>query len=224
MTSSAIRVWDLPTRLFHWCLAGLCIAMMITGELGALKWHMRLGPVVLVLIVFRLVWGWVGSSTARFAFFVKGPAAIRDYLHRVRSGQDWPGIGHNPLGALSVLALLFLPTAMVLTGLFTTDDIFNDAPLVPLVSHHMVKLLSGFHRVGAGVVQGLVGLHLAAIAYYYWGKGENLVLPMITGRKHASAISVLSLRWTHPAWAVPILAVAAVWVWGVLAWITPAAE
>ena len=218
------RLWDLPTRLFHWSLAGLCLTLMITGQLGALKWHMLLGPAALVLVLFRLGWGLVGSSTARFAFFLKGPAAIVDYLRHVRSGQSWPGIGHNPLGAVSVLAMLTMPVVMVLTGLFTTDDIFTDAPLVPLVSHSVVKLLSGFHRVGALLVQALVGLHLAAIAYYYWAKGDNLVVPMIKGHKASDAVPTVALSWTNPIWALPILAAAAGLVWGILFWITPIPE
>ncbi len=176
--SRKIPVWDLPIRLFHWSLAVLFTLSWASGRLGKLDIHMKVGAVVLSLLLFRLAWGVIGSPTARFARFVGGPGRVLAYLR----GQ-WSGIGHNPLGALSVVAMLGLLLAQASFGLFATDDIATDGPFAWMVSSAATKRLSALHRQGAWLLLGLVALHLSAIIFYRIKTGENLVAPMISGVK-----------------------------------------
>ncbi|MGA1382589.1 MAG: cytochrome b/b6 domain-containing protein [Burkholderiaceae bacterium] len=178
-----VRVWDLPTRLFHWLLLAGVTTSFITVKLGgnAMIWHGRAGTFVLSLLVFRVLWGFIGSPTARFANFVKGPKAIWLYLRGV--SPKHLTLGHNPLGALSVVALLGLFLFQALTGLGTSDDIFFDGPLVQTLSSDTVSLLTSLHKSTEPFLLGLIALHLAAIAFYRLVKKTNLVRPMITGAK-----------------------------------------
>lgn len=175
-----IRVWDAPLRLFHWLLALAVSAAFVSGQIGGnlMEWHGRAGLFILGLIVFRLVWGLVGSTHARFASFLPTPARLRAYLK-----GEWRGVGHNPLGALSVFGLLALLLLQAGTGLFANDDIAFHGPLARLVSEALGDRLSSFHHLGANVVMLLVALHLAAIVFYVRVKKDNLLRPMITGRK-----------------------------------------
>jgi cytochrome b len=181
------RVWDLPTRLFHWLLVAGIAAAVITGELGGnlIDWHGRAGLFVLGLVTFRLVWGFVGSSTARFASFVRGPAAIKAYLR-----GEWRGIGHNPLGALAVLGLLLLTAAQVGTGLFANDDIAFQGPLADLVSKEWSDQSRALHALVFNGLAGLVLLHVAAIIFYVRVKRQDLLKPMLTGWKAVPAEAV----------------------------------
>lgn len=171
-----IRLWDLPLRLFHWALAVAVAAAFVTAKVGWLEAHALCGLAVLGLLVFRLAWGFVGSSYARFVQFVRGPRALRAYLR----GQ-WQGAGHNPLGALSVLAMLAVLLAQVLTGLVATDDSGFYGPLAALVDRETTDLASSLHRLQEVAVMLLVLLHVAAILFHRV-RGENLVTPMLTGR------------------------------------------
>lgn len=175
-----IRVWDLPTRIFHWTLVSLVTAAMISGFIGgpAMEWHGRFGIGIAGLLVFRIVWGFAGSTYARFAQFVRGPAEIREYLR-----GRWKGVGHNPLGALSVLAMLAVLAAQVGTGLAGNDDIAFNGPLYALVSGELSSRLTSLHRLNVWVVLALIALHVAAIGLYAHVRKENLVLPMLRGWK-----------------------------------------
>ena len=174
------RLWDLPTRVFHWALVLCVIAAFITVNVGgnAMVWHGRIGVAVVGLLVFRLVWGFAGSTYARFAQFVRGPRAIRDYL----KGR-WHGEGHNPLGALSVLALLGTLIVLVATGLFANDDIAFEGPLYALAGKELSDRVVGIHRLIEPLIMLLVFAHLAAIVFYTRIKKQDLVKPMITGWK-----------------------------------------
>ena len=180
---AAVRVWDLPTRLFHWSLVVLVGCSVVTAKVGGLwlDWHMRSGYAILALIVFRLLWGIAGSRHARLAHFVRGPRVVLDYL-RGRHLHD--GAGHNPLGALSVVAILAVLLVQAGTGLFSNDGSFTEGPLARLVSRATGELLSSIHRWGEPAVYGIAALHLAAIAYYFVVRREDLVGPMITGDRH----------------------------------------
>lgn len=178
-----IRIWDLPTRLFHWALVVLIPALWWTGEEHLYDWHFLLGEIVLGLLLFRLFWGLFGSSTARFAGFVKGPRAILAYLR----GRRPAGVGHNPLGALSVLALLFLLANVVGLGLFATDeDGLAPAPLSHLISYDSARILTERHEQLFWILVAFIGLHVAAILFYLIARQDNLVTPMITGRRKAA--------------------------------------
>lgn len=184
MSERVIKVWDLPVRLFHWLLLALVVAAVISVKIGgnAMEWHGRFGHLIVGLIVFRIVWGLIGSRTARFASFVRGPSAIRDYL----VGR-WAGVGHNPLGALSALALLGLIAFQAGSGLFSHDDVAFSGPMSAMVSGDTVSWLSGWHRSTEWYIYGLVGLHVAAVLFYSLVKKDRLVGPMITGRKAVPA-------------------------------------
>jgi cytochrome b len=176
-----IRVWDLPTRLFHWLLVAAVVALVVTGNLGGswMTWHMRLGYAVFALLLFRVVWGFLGGRWSRFAHFVPTPRQLLVYL---RDGERTHRVGHNPLGALSVLALLSVLFAQVGTGLFSDDEIAFTGPLTTLVSSDTVSLASWYHAdVGKLLLLGLVALHVSAIAYHRLFKKQPLVRAMVTG-------------------------------------------
>jgi len=180
MNEPKFRLWDLPTRLFHWSLVLAVAAAIISGQLGGnlIDWHGRIGLFIVGLIVFRLVWGLVGSTYARFLQFFPTPAKIRAYLR-----GEWHGEGHNPLGALSVFGLLGLLTAQVSMGLFANDDIAFVGPLFDLVSKSMSNRLSGIHHLLSNVIYLLIAMHIGAIAFYGHVKQQKLVKPMLTGWK-----------------------------------------
>lgn len=170
-------VWDLPVRLVHWLLAGLVAFSWWSVHNNHTDWHIWSGCGILALLVFRILWGFIGSSTARFATFVRGPRALHDYVRGSRVG-----IGHNPLGALSVLALLTALLVQVGLGLVSQDeDGISMGPLAHFVSSETSDQARHVHALWFNVVLGLIGLHLAAILVYRL-RGEKLTLPMITGR------------------------------------------
>ncbi|MCU0957792.1 MAG: cytochrome b/b6 domain-containing protein [Hydrogenophaga sp.] len=181
---TSVRIWDLPTRLFHWALAICVLGLIITGNVGGswMNWHLRFGYAVLTLLLFRVVWGFAGGHWSRFGAFLYGPGAVLRYLR----GQSRPHerAGHNPLGALSVFGLLTVLAVQVGTGLVSDDEIAFFGPLVGLVSSSTVSAATGYHKeVGKLLVLALVVLHLAAIAFYRLVKGERLVGPMLHGDK-----------------------------------------
>jgi cytochrome b len=175
-----LAVWDLPTRLFHWVLVGLIGFSWWTGEQGQNDLHLYSGYAVLTLLIFRLLWGIFGSSTARFSSFVRGPRAVVDYLGRMKT---WPGVGHTPLGALSVLALLAVLFLQVGTGLIQTDDDgLVEGPLAPLVSYDVAEAAHDLHEVSFNLLLVLIGVHVAAILLYRLALGKRLLGAMITGK------------------------------------------
>ncbi len=173
-----VRVWDWPVRIFHWSLALLVGAALLTAELGGnwIVWHGRCGILIVGLLVFRLVWGMAGATYARFAQFFPTPARLGAYFR----GQ-WHGVGHNPLGALSVLALLGLLVLQAGSGLFANNDIDFTGPLFNLVSQERSNWLSVWHHRIGDVLFWLVGLHVAEVFFYLWFKKKNLIKPMLTG-------------------------------------------
>ena len=178
-----IKVWDLPLRLFHWLLVASVATAFVTAKIGgnAMPWHGRAGVLIAGLIGFRIVWGFVGSTNARFASFIKGPDAIKAYLRGA-----WHGVGHNPLGALSVLALLALVTAQAVSGLFANDDIAFQGYLYPLVGADLSSRITGIHKLFEPLLILLVLAHVGAIGFYAKVKKDNLTIPMITGYKVVS--------------------------------------
>ena len=181
--TARIRVWDLPTRLFHWTLVGLIAFSWWSAEEHQYDLHLWSGMAVVTLILFRLLWGLFGSSTARFANFVRGPAAVRDYL-----GGQWRGIGHNPLGALSVIALLGLVALQAGLGLFASDeDGLLLGPLSGFISGNASEQVTELHEDLFNVLLVLIVLHVAAILFYWLAKKQNLVGPMISGKARLDA-------------------------------------
>jgi cytochrome b len=189
-----IHIWDLPHRLFHWLLVVSVIASYITAKIGGalIDWHGRLGIFILGLLVFRLIWGFIGSTHSRFVTFFPTVSRIVAYL----KGR-WQGIGHNPLGALSVLALLSVLAVQVGTGLFANDDIAFEGPLFNLVDKSFSNKLTGWHSISFNFLLALVGLHLVALIFYRWVKKTNLVAPMLTGKKKISIALAEAVATNH---------------------------
>lgn len=189
-----LRVWDLPTRLFHWMLVLSVIALVITGEVGsqAMVWHFRLGYVVGGLLVFRMVWGLVGGHYSRFPSFIYGPQPIINYLKGTPNPKHL--VGHNPVGALGVFAMIGLLVAQVVTGLVSDDEIAFAGPLTRFVSNQAVSLATHYHKeIGKTIIIVLVLLHVAAILFYRFKKNENLVKPMLVGDKEVAQDAVQAL-------------------------------
>jgi cytochrome b len=176
-----IRVWDLPIRLFHWllviCIVGSLISVNIGGN--AIQWHAYFGYSILTLLIFRIIWGFVGSTHARFASFFPTKKAIFDYL----SGKAPQVLGHNPIGAISVFALLLVLSVQAITGLFVDDEISFQGPLAKYASNSLVSFFSEIHEGNQVVIYTLITIHIAAIWAYKKFKGQNLIKPMISGDK-----------------------------------------
>lgn len=180
------RVWDLPTRLFHWALAFAVTGLVVTGTTGVMEWHFRLGYTVMALLLFRLVWGFIGGRWSRFGAFAFAPGAVLAYL-RGRAPLDHL-IGHNPLGAWSVFALLAILTLQVGTGLVADDEIAASGPLTRFVSRASVRLATGWHKAqGKWTVIALASLHVLAVLFYVLVRRQTLVRPMISGDKLTAA-------------------------------------
>ena len=179
-----VRVWDAPTRLFHWALTVCVVAAVITAQVGgaAMDWHFRLGYAILTLLMFRLIWGLVGGHWSRFRTFIYRPGQVLAHL----KGQTDPQqtVGHNPVGALSVFALMGFLALQLVSGLFSDDEISATGPLASLASSTWVANATYYHaEVGKLILIALVTLHVLAIALYFLKKRENLVRPMVTGDK-----------------------------------------
>lgn len=182
-----IRVWDLPTRVFHWALACAVVGLVTTAQLGGtwMEWHMRLGYLVLSLLTFRLVWGVVGGHWSRFGVFIPSPTRLLRSLLAPSTPQDYAG--HSPQGALSVLAMLLVLLAQVGSGLFSDDEIATSGPLSRFASGDWVSRASEYHTsIGKYLLLGLIAIHIVAILVYWLKKGQKLVPPMLHGDKVVS--------------------------------------
>jgi cytochrome b len=184
--STSVRVWDLPTRAFHWLLALCVIGSIATAWTGgnAMIWHFRLGYVVFTLLAFRILWGLLGGHWSRFASFAYAPATTVRYLRGQSRVDEHHDVGHNPLGAFSVFGLLALLVAQVGTGLFADDEISNTGPLIKFVSGATSSLLTKWHTLfGQWLIILMIVLHIGAILFYLFKRNKNLVRPMLTGDK-----------------------------------------
>jgi cytochrome b len=191
-------VWDFPTRAFHWLLALSLVGSWITAEAG-FEWteiHFLLGYFSLGLVLFRLIWGFVGTTYARFSQFVKSPVRVFSYLPMLFSRRPPTDLGHNPIGGWSVLLMLTLVGIQAGTGLFISDDIFYAGPYNAVVSSDLAGRLASIHHTNFLILQITVALHLGAVCWYTMVKKTNLIGPMITGKKVVSgaAESITSSR------------------------------
>lgn len=212
-----VRIWDLPTRLFHWALAASTVAMIITAKIGgnAMLWHLQLGQVVLALLLFRLVWGFVGGRWSRFRQFVHSPRRLLNYLRGQHRTEDHAG--HSPLGALSVFAMLAVLLAQVGTGLFSDDAIFFAGPLSTRVSGDIVDAATRWHaELGQYLLLALLGLHLLAVAYYALVRRRPLVRAMLTGdRELPQPLPPAADNARHRLLALAIAMVCGACSWGI---------
>jgi cytochrome b len=178
-----IRVWDLPIRIFHWALVALVVFSFMTGKIGGswLEWHMKSGYAILALLLFRLAWGFVGSDTARFSQFVRGPRAAFAYARETFASRPAGLIGHNPLGGWMVLLLIALLLVQATAGLFVDDEISTQGPLAGKVSNAVVARMTAIHYHNGWILVSATVLHIAAIAYYGFALKTDLVSPMFSG-------------------------------------------
>ncbi len=177
-----VLVWDLPTRLFHWLIVVLVAGAYLTERLNWMRWHVRIGESLLALVLFRLLWGWVGSETARFRSFLATPAAALRHLRRMLRHEPDAQVGHNPAGGWMVLLLLALLLGEALTGIYVNNDIANQGPLTDWVPASVANGIMDLHALLWEVLLAAVALHVAAIVLYA-AQGDNLLWPMLTGRK-----------------------------------------
>lgn len=212
-------VWDLPVRLFHWLLVALIATSWITAEIGgnAMQIHQWSGMSILTLVLFRLLWGLLGSSHARFSSFVRGPRAAIGYAAQLLRGRAPFYPGHNPLGGWMVLALLASLLVQAGTGLFANDDVMIEGPLAKHVSKETSDRLTGIHHVNFVVLMTLVALHVAAALFYLFAKRDNLIVPMITGRKRLTEATQFPAPRSGPLWLAAVLLAGCA---GVVWWVT----
>jgi cytochrome b len=184
-TSVAIRVWDLPVRLFHWVLATLFVAQVVTGKIGGelMPYHAWTGYTILSLVLFRILWGFAGSVHARFASFLARPAAALRFAALLFSRRPSLYVGHNPLGGWSVIAMVVLLAVQAVAGLFANDGLEFEGPLARLVSLDTSNRLAHLHDWNGNLLIVLASLHVLAVLYHWLVKKEDLVQAMFTGVK-----------------------------------------
>jgi cytochrome b len=216
---TVIKVWDAPVRIIHWALVFLVIASWLTAELELLTLHHLSGYLVLSLVLTRIVWGFVGSTTARFSHFVQGRVAISAAIANLfRRDAPAAAVGHNPLGALSVLALLGLLLVQAVLGLFVQDaDGIAPGPLADLIPRNVGRALAEVHESVFGVLVALIILHLTAILFHTRYKNDTLLRPMVTGRKQLPVSAASGLRFVPGKWAVLIFVLLAAAVFSIAA-------
>ncbi len=211
------QVWDLPVRVFHWSLAGAFVAAFVTNKLGVrfFKYHVWAGYAVLVLASFRILWGLVGTRHALFWNFLRGPRETLAYVADLVNGREAHYPGHNPLGALMVLALLGGMLSQAAFGLFANDEIFNVGPLYGYVAKDVSLVLTSIHRQLFYWLAGAVALHVGAVVAHKVFKNENLVRAMVTGRKPFESVPVGEGIHSSRLWlALPLaIALTAALVW-----------
>ena len=212
-----VKVWDAPVRLFHWLLVLLFAFMFLSGKLKGdwMEWHMRSGYAILALVLFRIMWGFAGSTYARFSNFLAGPSAGIAFVRKLLARAPAHSAGHNPLGGWMVLALLLALLFQAGTGLFANDDILIEGPLAPLVSKAVSNQLTSWHYWNTNVLLALVAVHVLAVLYHAFFMKENLIGAMFTGLKRmpADAAGVMMARFSSPWLALVLLAVAAIAVY-----------
>lgn len=213
----AVRVWDWPVRIVHWAMALLLVALLTTAKIGgdAMEWHMRAGESMLALVLFRAVWGFAGSSYARFSSFVRGPRAVIAYARSILRPPHELHVGHNPLGGWMVIALLLALLFQTGTGLFTNDDVLTEGPLVRLITKDLSDKITGFHHRNAWIVIALATAHIGAVLFYLMALKENLIRPMIHGTKTlpaAHAVVVVDAANNIKATGLFVACATAVWL------------
>ena len=202
-------VWDLPTRLFHWALVVLLVISWLSESLGWMQIHFLSGYTTLAALLFRLVWGCIGSESARFRHFLKGPRSILRHLAGLARREPDTARGHNAAGGWMVIVLLLLLAVQVGTGLCANDEVDVEGPLAHIVGADASNWLSHIHSVNFTLIQIAVALHVIAIVVYRVLKGQNLLTPMITGRKQFTE-PLTAVRIAPPLLALAVFAVAAI--------------
>jgi cytochrome b len=209
-TGKRVRVWDVPTRIVHWLMVILIAASWWTAENGNLEFHRYSGYSLLALLAFRIYWGFVGSSSARFNHFIRGPSSVLRY---VRGGSP-EALGHNPLGAMSVVALLLLLVTQVSLGLFAVDvDGLESGPLSHWVSFEAGRACAEWHDTVFDVLVWVIGLHIAAVLFYVIFKKQNLITAMLHGYREYAEQPSSSVRFASVTRSIIGVVLAAALTW-----------
>ncbi len=187
-----VLIWDLPLRLFHWLFALTVLASWYTSDQDndLIDIHMKLGYFALGLLVFRILWGFVGTKHSRFSSFFPTPNRLKLYINDLRSNQVKHNTGHNPLGSLMVFLMIFLISLQAISGLFINDDVFSSGPYYDSVSKEVEKIMFFLHHNIFDFMIAAIAMHLLAIAYYERVKKQSLIRPMITGKKSEKLVKV----------------------------------
>ncbi len=205
-----VRVWDMPVRVFHWCLAGLVAVSWASAENGYMKLHLWSGLGLLTLLLFRVAWGFVGSTTARFADFVRGPRQALAYLRAMVRGERQVHAGHNPAGGWMIMVLLGVLLLQAGSGLFANDGVRFNGPLAARISSALSDRLTSLHGTMFNVILLLAWMHIVAVLYYRYVRGEDLIAAMISGKKPRREVAAHGeLRFVPLRWALLWLALAA---------------
>ncbi|MBP6517465.1 MULTISPECIES: cytochrome b/b6 domain-containing protein [unclassified Shewanella] len=217
-----IKVWDLPTRIFHWGMVCLLALLWWSADAGEMQWHQIFAYSLLILIGFRILWGLIGSDTARFSHFVHHPKVVLDYLRSIRTKGMSVVLGHNPIGGYMVIALIGIISLQLVTGLFATDDIFTEGPLYSYVSSDTSGFLTWLHKTNFNFILLLSAIHILAVIIHAM-KGDKLVGAMISGYKKVSKVAFSSsakseLRFKSEWLALVLFTVCAAVVFGYLMW------
>jgi cytochrome b len=181
---SHVRVWDVPTRIFHWSIVALVFISWLSADQGYMTVHLWSGMTLLTLLLFRIGWGLIGSTTARFSDFLHHPRRIAGYLKALKNGDKPLYAGHNPAGGLMVAAMIAVLLAQAVTGLFANDSVHFSGPLALWISEDASTRLAALHATIFNVILLLIWCHVVAVGFYLLVKGDNLVGPMFTGLKH----------------------------------------
>lgn len=217
-----VPIWDLPVRIVHWAMAALLPALWWTASYGHMDLHLIFGQVMLALVLFRVLWGFVGSNTARFSHFIVGPSAIATYIRTFTTAAQSDTVGHNPLGGLSVLCLLLALALQASLGLFAQDvDAISSGPLNHLVSWETAVAASAWHEIIFNVLLGFVILHIVAILVYRFVLKNNLITAMIVGRHRirASVAAPAIASGKRALFVAIIAALIVLWInWGLPPW------
>lgn len=201
-SSVSHRVWDVPTRLSHWLLVGLLGFSWWSAEVGEMAWHQYSGLALCALLLFRLIWGVIGSNSARFTHFLKSPRSVVAYL---TSSGPWRGLGHNPVGGWSVIILLLLLASQIVTGLFAVDvDGIESGPLSYMASFDQGRLSAGIHEINFNVLLALAGIHIIAIFFYLFVRKRNLIRAMVTGIAADSEVEPSQQLASAPLWRLGV--------------------
>jgi len=215
----ALRVWDVPVRVFHWTLVVLLVVSFTTAQIGgnAMQYHEWSGFTILTLVLFRVLWGLTGSTYARFGAFLHGPRSALDYARSLLRGKPAFHAGHNPLGGWMIALLLASLLVQTATGLFANDDVMLEGPLARHISKETSDLLTRIHHINFNVLLALVTVHVGAALYYLRVKRENLILPLVTGVKPVPEGLPVEDRRGGPLWlAALLLGISAAVVWAIL--------
>lgn len=215
--AARVRVWDAPTRLFHWTAVSLVAFSWFTADNGLIKLHLWSGSALLALLIFRVLWGFAGSTTARFAHFVKGPQAVIGYIFPKTKEPKALYAGHNPAGGWMVIVLIAMLCAQAVIGLFANDDVRFNGPLSMLVGKDVSDRLTELHGVIFNCLLALIWAHVVAVLFYLFVKGENLIGPMCHGSKDCIHVPPGDLKFARSALALGLLLLSAGAVWWIVA-------